>query len=284
MTVAVIHTPGRRHDLICSAMLEGIAACGDRVVEIRDEFYQGPNHPVAVFYGLKGRCAQAFSDYRHHNKPVVYIDLGYWGRVEGGKLYGFHKLAVGARHPTDYFQRVKHTPNRFHHHGLRIKPWQREGRHILVAGMGAKAAAFEGFRPTEWEQKAVDELRKHTDRPIIYRPKPSWHYPEGIEGTLLSTKEQPLADVLQNCHAVVSHHSNVCVDALVEGVPVFCWEGVASVMGLKDLSLIETPVYPDGREQWCADVAWTQWSVAEMRSGAAWRYLKSEGLVPHETS
>jgi len=145
--------------------------------------------------------------------------------------------------------------------------------------MGAKAADCEGFATHEWELGAVATLKQHTDRPIIYRPKPSWRNPEPIDGTIFSPRTQPLLDVLEGCHAVVSHHSNVCIDAILEGVPSFCAQGVALPMSRSDLSQIESPIYPDGREQWAADIAYTQWRPDEMRDGLVWRYLKDEGII-----
>jgi len=145
--------------------------------------------------------------------------------------------------------------------------------------MGAKAADCEGFATHEWELGAVAAIQQHTDRTIIYRPKPSWRNPEPIDGTIFSPRTQPLMEVLENCHAVVSHHSNVCIDAILEGVPSFCAQGVALPMSRSDLSQIESPIYPDGREQWAADIAYTQWRPDEMRDGLVWRYLKDEGII-----
>ena len=275
--VIIGHTPRAR--IICDAMATGIRRCGDSVRESKEEFYNGPVGDVAVFYGLSGKLRDAFLAYRQAGLKAVYIDLGYWNRTEGGKLYGYHKIAVNSRHPTAYYSQRYHAKDRFAKLGVNIKPWNKGGTHILLAGMGAKAADVEGFKANEWEEAAVRELRRYTDRPIIYRPKPSWRGPIAIEGTLFSPAEQPLAEVLDNCHATVSHHSNVCVDGLLEGIPSFCFHGVATDMGHSNLSLIESPIYPDGRDMWAAHVAYTQWKPDEMQGGHAWHYLKDEGLV-----
>lgn len=261
-------------------MVRGIEKIGDTPVLYDEDRYPGPEYNVAVFYGLRGRLRDAFRDFQCNGRKAVYIDLGYWGRDHGGKLYGYHKFAVNGRHPTAYFQRRKHPSDRLDFLGIRVKPWRRDGNHILLAGMGAKAAAFEGFLPEQWETDAFNELRKYTDRAIIYRPKPSWASPEGIMGTVLSHRKQPLGDALKDCHAVVTHHSNVAVDGIIDGVPSFCSEGVASPLSLSDLSKIETPIYPEGREQWAADIAYCQWNLAEMAEGKPWKHLKDEGLVP----
>lgn len=268
-----------RSRVICHSMAAGMKRLGVDVHEMREEFYNGPEYDAAVFYGLSGNLMQAFLDYRNKGKKAIYVDLGYWQRTLGGKLYGYHKVSVNGRHPTAYFQNRPKSNLRFQALGIPIKPWRKTGTHILVAGMGAKAAPVEGFKPNEWEEAAVRELRKHTDRPIIYRPKPSWTHPLEIEGTTFSPRTQSLEEVLQDCWAVVSHHSNVCVDALLEGIPSFCFYGVATPMSLKDLRHIEHPIYPEGREQWAADIAWTQWTPAEMEGGHCWKYLRDEGIV-----
>jgi hypothetical protein len=147
--------------------------------------------------------------------------------------------------------------------------------------MGPKGAAAEGFGAGEWELRAVQQIRKFTKRPIIYRPKPNWAEARPIPGTHFTRPDSvKLDDQLRHAHAVVSHHSNTNVEAMTLGIPSFTVEGVATVMGCADLSQIEAPLMPEGRGQWLADIAHTQWSVQEMADGAAWKYLRDEGLVP----
>ncbi len=198
----------------------------------------------------------------------------------GGRFTGYHKVSVNGRHPTAYFQARKHSDERINRFAIRPEPWKTDGRTILVAGMGPKGSRAEGYAPQGWEKEAIALLRKHTGRQILYRPKPNVPHSQPIPGSLMVDKDIPLEIALRNVHAVVAHHSNAAVEALAMGRPVFVVEGVALPMGLCDLRKIETPAYPGGRRQWLSDVAWTQWSVEEMASGRAWRYLKDEGLVP----
>lgn len=263
-------------------MARGIRQAGD-IVTVRDEaLYPGEpdlNSDIAVFYGLEGNMRQIFKDHRR-NFAAVYVDLGYWGRREGGRWAGYHKVVVDARHPTAYYRKPQHDFSRLlHFASLQPAPWRKAGHHILVAGMGDKGAIAEGYQPEQWERWAIGQLQQHTRRPIVYRPKPSWKTARPIPGTIYSPRDRDAELELQNCWAVVTHHSNVAVDALVAGVPVFCWEGVAAALGSTDLSQIESPPMPDGRDEWMADIAWTQWSVREMADGLAWRHLRLEGLV-----
>jgi hypothetical protein len=277
--VEVIRTHQPRSRVICRAMVDGLKVCGVPFKETPEEHYCGPTADIAVFYGLHGRLSDAFIEYRRTGRKAVYVDLGFWCRTAGGKLYGYHKVAVNSRHPTAYFQNRQKTSNRFAKLSVPILPWRKGGRHILVAGMGAKASAVEGFKPTQWEEAAIREIRRYSDRPIIYRPKPSWRGATPIDGTIFDDGNADLNQVLGDCHAVVSHHSNVCVDAILAGIPAFCWHGVAVPMSLRDLTLIETPLYLDGREEWAWNIAYTQWRPDEMSMGDTWRYLQDEGVL-----
>lgn len=276
MHIAVYTLPKNGHArMTCAAMVEGILTCGDKVSLFAPSDYSASHDfDAAVFWGYVTECQNIMKGYRGSKKPVVYLDLGYWKRET------YYKVSVNGRHPTLYFQRVKHDSIRRQLFGVEPKPYRASGEYILIAGMGAKAAWAEGLEPVEsFEKHVAFSLRRYTNRPIVYRPKPSWAAAKPIEGLIYNDPRTKLGDVLLKAHAVVSHHSNVCVDALVEGIPVFAWEGVASVMGLQDVGRIETPWLPDNREQWLNDVAYCQWSLEEMRNGACWEHLKSEGLL-----
>ncbi len=259
-------------------MAEGITRCGDRPVLRRSTDYERPNTNVAIFYGLALGCGRILQDYRRSGRTAIYCDLGYWSRRIRSRHDGFHKLAVNDRHPTDYLMNKTHTAERFEHHRVPILPYRVMGRHIIVAGMSAKAAIAEQLQPNEWEERTIARLRMLTKRPIIYRPKPSWKGARQISGATFDP-ETPLPEALRNCHAVVTHHSNVAVDALLAGVPVFCEKGVASVLSSGDLSQINRPRVQPGRGQWAANLAWCQWSVDEMTQGLAYRYLIDDGLI-----
>lgn len=278
--IAVFFAPGNhRSQVIAKAMAEGIRACGDEPVIKTSTSYRGmPPTQVAIFYGLALGLARVKSDYERSGRTAVYCDLGYWTRRISSRHDGYHKVAVNDRHPTAYMMGKAHGPERFQRHGITIQPWREEGRHILVAGMSGKAAIAEQLRPNQWEEQTIARLRHLTKRPIIYRPKPSWKGAKRIPGVPFEP-EMRLSDALKDCHAVVTHHSNVAVDALLAGVPVFCEKGAASLLSGLDLTGIERPRMPTGREQWAANLAWCQWSVAEMAEGLAYRYLIDDGLI-----
>ncbi len=288
--VAVYTIKGHtRSRITCEAMAAGIAWHGDKVHVIDESRWKGTaDAQVAVFYGLEGNTPAIFEHYRTTpGLKAVYIDLGYWGRREGGRFTGYHKIVVNNRHPNAYLMEKAMPPDRFQRFGVTIKPprqvdgKRQQHQHILLAGMGDKGAIAEGYQPEEWERAAIRVLRQYTTREIVYRPKPSWKTAGPIEDTRYSHRDINLEVELADCWAVFTHHSNVAVDAVIEGIPVYCEDGAGTFVAFALPESVEQPYIPKahGREQWAANLAYCQWSIAEMKQGLPWQHLKTEGLV-----
>jgi len=255
-------------------MAEGVAACGD--VPILAPDFTPTDSDVCVAYGWANPAT--FQNYRARGRSFVYIDLGWWNRKpEGRPLEGFHKVCVNGREPDALMAR--HWPSdRFAHFGIVPAPWRRWGRDVVLAGMSGKSARTRGYGPQQWEIAAINELRRYTDRPIIYRPKPSWLEAKPIPGTIFSPPSQSIMEALENAWALVTLHSNAAVDALLAGVPISASEGVCKNLSTP-LSEIESPRYPTGRDQLMCDIAYQQFNVPEMRAGIVWKHLKRAGVL-----
>jgi hypothetical protein len=81
-------------------------------------------------------------------------------------------------------------------------------------------------------------------------------------------ESRPLADDLENCWCVVTHSSTSAVEAAVAGIPVICtpWCPAWSI-ATDALERIEAPPMPERRD-WLATLAWSQWTMEELASGA----------------
>lgn len=267
-----------RSRMVANAMGRGVIRYERDVTLMRARDYPGePIGDVAIHYGFGDNLRRIFDQYVAVGKKAIYVDLGYWQRRKRTRFDGFHKFVLNDRHATSYFQRTPHPTDRFDALRVPIRPWRRERRNIIVVGMSGKGAMFEGFRAEQWERQTVANLRALTDRPIIYRPKPNFKEARPIPGAIFQRGVE-LDEALRDCHAVVCHHSNVAIDAILAGVPAICPIGVASVMSGTELKQIESPPMPEGRHQWAADIAYTQWTMAEMSDGLAWQYLRNEVL------
>lgn len=262
-----------RSAIICDAVLLGLEKAGYDVDLCFEDEYCAPTTQVAVFYGFAGKFPKIM---REHER-AVFIDFGYWGRTRKDSVY--HKIAVNDRHPTAYFRTQTPDFTRLDQQGVEIHPYRRGGKKILLIGMSPKAAGTCGYEPGEWERQTADRIRQYTSRPIVYRPKPSDGFAKPIPGTEFGSRRITLHDALDDVHAVVARHSNAAVEALLYGVPVFVEDGVTLGMSHNDLSLIETPYYPDNRREWAADIAWTQWTLKEMATAEPWVHLKNRGVL-----
>lgn len=279
----VMYAPtNSRSKLIAHAMKIGLTAMKERVSTLSAANYHEPIADVAIFYGMADGLRKAFDDYVAAGLKAVYVDLGYWCRMVNGRSDGYYKVSVNSRHPTAYFQNIKHNDHRARALGLKIKEPKGRGEFIMVAGMSGKAAEFEGFAPEEWESGAIDQL-SGCGMDVVYRPKPSWAQSTDLTGEA-TQRTWNIADGLMGCHGVATHHSNVAVDALIEGIPVYCEEGVASVLSTPSIiSLASTSgnqfLDKVDRHQWLSDVAHCQFSLSEMKRGAAIRHLLDDGVI-----
>lgn len=258
-TVACLIDPQKfNYRKIANAMALGITKAGDRPTT-KSIYSVIQKFDVGVMYGWKHNAIL-----RMYPK-FVHADLGYWQRST------HWKIVANGFSPAPYV-RANLPPQRFEKLGIRIKPEHR-GKKIIIAGSSLKSAQLHGLQHMAWEtQKAKEFLAQGMD--VVYRPKPKDAYKRAIPGCGYDTGPLDFSD----CMALVTHHSNVALDALVNGVPVYCHTGAASVMNF-DLEQIQSPLIPEGREQFLWDCAYLQWTLEEMRSGECWSHLKSRGLV-----
>ena len=172
--VAIWSLSGKdRSQKIATALGLGASAAGYKALIRMDNYYRQPIGDIAAFYGYQKSFPRIMADYIAAGKTVVFVDLGYWGRRLGGRYNGYHKVTINSRNPDKYLMERNRDASRISLLGIKALPWRTDGDFIIVAGMSDKSANSYGMKPEEWERWAVAELRKHTKRPIIYRPKPS---------------------------------------------------------------------------------------------------------------
>lgn len=251
MDVACLSMPSRQRSRhIAQAMAEGIRRAGDRLVPVTGVA------DACVGYGWK------FVPMMKRHKAFAYADLGYWGRDS------YYRFSVNGWSPERYVRQGL-PRDRFDRLSLTIKPWRTDGKEIIVAGSTAKACADHGFSYQGWEAKTIARL-KGCGRPVVYRPKP-----KDLNATSLGVPmdRRPISEALGSAYAVVTHHSNTAVDALLAGIPVHCETGAAAAFSVPLEEIHEAPLL-EGREQFLWDVAWLQWTLDEMRSGEAWTHIR----------
>lgn len=270
---------------------------------------------IAVVYGAprsRGRDPKKIairnSIYSEHKGPLIVVETGFIGRKFTKRPFSRIKSFLGIYHrnrsdspylrvglggafgddgnfcnensPRDRWERLQRE------FGLSIKPWRETGRHVLLIGQVPNDSSLKGADINQWLVDTIRELGKHTDRPVEVRLHPRTIKEEAVPvmrairsiGAALSDPKEPIWSDLEQCWACVTFSSSACVESLLAGVPPICTSpaSIGYPISSNHVSDIEKPKIPDDREQWFSNLAYAQWSTAEMASGRAWRHLEAE--------
>lgn len=210
--------------------------------------------------GCSYELRHIIKDWITTKRKFIYWDRGYMRRVFAAWLPrgtdgGYYRWHAGQYQMGRVD--LAACPDRYAALKTPLSPWQRGGRHIVLAAPSQTYARFhecEGWLPSTLKQLALS-----TDRQIVVRDKES--------------KRSLQAD-LEGAHALVTHGSIAAVEAAILGTPVFVHpSSAAALVGHVDLARIEDPAYPD-REAWVRSLACCQFNERELVDGTLWRLME----------
>jgi hypothetical protein len=247
MMTAFLNRGGAGNSVI-RAFAEGIAC---RIAYAEDEPETLSDIPVV--WGVLRESDRILAQAKAQQLYFFYIDHAYFNRGHGRSYRitrnGYEAGAI-RRCPSDRLQALE----------VAVAPWRKGGREIIVCPPTEYFMRAHGCQ--DWLETTLQTLRRLTERPIVVREKPK------TGGEVV-----PLPKALETAHALVTHSSNVAIEAACLGTPVFVSSASAAApIGRTDLADIEAPVYPE-REAWLAHLAYNQFSIDEIRDGSAWRML-----------
>ena len=215
-------------------------------------------------------------------KPTIVLEVG---GINRGTTW---KVGLNGINRDAYFGEQNNDRTRADHLGLVCKPWRSNGDFILICGQHDKSVQWQNM-PTmsNWFLKTYEEIRKHTQRPIIFRPHPRCMLPE-IERGLRNVYRQAPTKLpgtyddfdmsYDRIHATVSYSSNPGVHSIINGIPAFVGTASLAYDASNDIDFlhdIENPFMPD-RTQWLNDYAHTEWTVQEISQGTPIKLLTSK--------
>lgn len=222
-----------------------LAYAEDEPEELRD---------IPVVWGVLRGSDRILTQAQLQGLYFFYIDHAYFDRGHG-KSYRISRN----RYEAGKIRKVK--DDRLRRLDLEIKPWRKRGKSIIVCPPTEYFMAAHNC--ADWLETTLAALRLETDRPILVREKPQPGH-----------SSVPLAQALQKAHALVTHSSNVAIEAACLGTPVFVSPtSAAAPIGRTDVGLIESPIYPD-RDKWLCHLAYSQYTIDELRDGSAWALLQ----------
>lgn len=191
----------------------------------------------------------------------------------------------GLKGEADYCNRGA-PEDRWNRLGVSLTPWRRSDGYILLIGQQPGGPSTQDVDIVQWYRDTVASIRQVTGRTIVFRQHPRTALRDDAEdreadlpSSLVLSRNVYLRDDLRGAAAVVAFSSNAAVTAAIAGIPVFVASKrcMAWPVGNRDLRRIEDPEFPD-RSRWAAELAYTQWSVKEITTGAAWAWLRPHAL------
>ena len=236
------------------------------------------NYDVAVIWSVlwHGRMAknkQVWDINRQLGKPVIVLEVG---GIKRGTTW---KVGLNGINRTAYFGEQDNDRTRADSLGLGCKPWRSNGNFILICGQHDKSLQWQDMPSmSNWFMQTYREIRKHTDRPIVFRPHPRCRLPHIELGLKHVYRQEPRHVTntyddfdmqFDNIWATISHSSNPGIHSIISGVPSFVSNSSLAYDVANDIDFlhdIESPVMPD-RQQWLNDYAHTEWTVEEIAQG-----------------
>ena len=245
------------------------------------------DHGIDVIWSIlfNGRMAGNRSIWQQNQKqkkPTIVLEVG---GIKRGTTW---KVGLNGINRDAYFGDSNNDDSRKHLLGLLEKPWRTNGEYILIAGQHDKSLQWRDMpRMSNWFLDTYDEIRKHTDRPIIFRPHPRCRLEHIERGLRHVTRQEPRHvngtydsfDMgFDNIHCTISYSSNPGIHSVIEGVPAFVSTHSLAYDVANDIDFlqdIESPLEPD-RQQWLNDYAYTEWTVEEISQGISLNRLTSQ--------
>lgn len=232
------------------AFADGLKAHGESFQVVTDgDYRQG----IGVFYGVQEETLGAWTKCRRMGTGFYLIDNGYFrSRWKGGDHYRITK------NDWQVTGHGKSNGARWRALGLELKPWRKMQGRPLIALQSAWWYEIRNTTFLAWKESVMAKMKAAGWPEPVIRPKFEHKHP--IEWDKVSV--------------VVTHASNVAVDAALEGIPAVCTTRCAG--GFADAKIEQWPNLPviQDREAWASVLADNQFSVQEMRNGTAWRMLK----------
>lgn len=168
--------------------------------------------------------------------------------------------------------------------GITLKPTKKDGKHILICCQRDGGWSMDGQPLMPWLVKTIQNIKKHSSRPILVRFHPGDKNQLNhkrqlaryrLKDITISSSDSLFKD-LKYAHAVVSYNSSPAVVAAIEGIPVFVLDpnrSQAREVANTDLAFLEKPKEFD-RQIWIQKMAQMHWSLEELKDGTAWKHLR----------
>jgi hypothetical protein len=224
---------------------------------------------LLVMWGVRNQAA--IRQQKDAGGEVCILERGYlgdrfaWSSVSfGGGLNGHGRFRSASSDPQRFKRMVP----------AGLQPWRRRPGYALLIGQVPGDMSLAGANMARWYAETADDLQRAGFN-VRFRSHPvadaRGYNPEIIPGVrqISGTLEEALADAA----LVATYNSNTAVDAVLAGVPTLAADQGSMAWEVTGRHARDV-VMPD-REGWAARLAWKQWSMEEMATGACWEAVRA---------
>lgn len=165
---------------------------------------------------------------------------------------------------------------------LQLKPWRRNGEHILICLQRNGGWSMQGLDTLTWLDNTISAIKNKTDRHIRIRLHPGDKKTKIVKSykNVSTSSNINLTDDLDHAWATITYNSSPGVASAIEGVPLFVLDpkyanSQAAEVANTTIDNIENPTMPD-RQRWLEKLSMSHWNFDELTSGEAWSVIKKE--------
>lgn len=189
-----------------------------------------------------------------NNYPFWFIDSGYTNFLESNKRW--HRLVQNHLHfnneflpPVDRLGGFKSFPAQ----------WRTGGEKILIVEPGVFTASVFHIDLKTWKYNIEKELRKYTDKPIIFREK--------VDKKIRSNLYNEFCN--EDYYAVINLNSNAATEAIWAGIPVITLgKHITNSVSKSKISDINNLTRPH-LMNWLCTLSYSQFTYDEIINGTA---------------
>lgn len=267
-----IYAPPSNPNSKCWEVFNGIKHTWPDDVQIRNNSHKEDPPTNSMFWGFVNHNLELVKRLERDSLDYWFTDTPYLGRFNNRNLRPdnhYWRIAKNNIHVS----LIKDCPaDRFKKFNIGIKERNKKGKYILVCPSSYTIQNYIDWN--DWHVHVITELKELTDRPVMVRDKPRKN---GTSGP--SVADIPIEEQLKDAWACVTSCSISAVEAISQGVPVFCHpKSFAAPISNTDLRNIENPEWNDPSE-WFNSLCYQQFTPEEYANGDAVSILKNLGIL-----
>lgn len=220
--------------------------------------FAGFNEPIDCDFAVVWSWKQPAVVYhaKMANRPVLVMERGHLQPRYDYISLGWGGLGNHARYPG-----ADVDPDRWKRLWGSMRPWKEDGEYILVMGQCPGDSATNGIDVDKWKNHVIGKLQR-----LGFNPKFRQH-------PVIDKNVPPIESDLERASLCVTYNSTSAIEAVLAGVPTVTIDRGSMAWAVSSHQIDDPPIRPD-RSAWAEWLACCQWTVDEIKSGAAWDAVK----------